>query len=58
MPCDIIYIWNQEYDKINLFTKQQQTHQCREYSCRQGRGGLGKGWIGSLVLADEKKKLK
>ena len=58
MPCDIIYIWNQEYDKINLFTKQQQTHQYREYSCRQGRGGLGKGWIGSLVLADEKKKLK
>ena len=58
MPCDIIYIWNQKYDKINLFTKQQQTHRCREYSCRQGRGGLGKGWIGSLVLADEKKKLK
>ena len=42
-----------EMIQVNLFTKKKQTHRLREqtYGC-QGGGGVGKGWIGSLRLAD------
>ena len=39
--------------QMNLYTKQKQTHRHRKqtYGCQKG-GGMGKGWIGSLGLAD------
>ena len=38
--------------QMNLFTKQKQTHRCREqtFGCQGGWGG--EGWIGSWGLAD------
>ena len=48
---DITYMWNLIYDKMNLFTKQKQTHRYREETCGCQKGeGLGEGWIGSLGL--------
>ena len=43
--------------KMNLFTKQKQTHRHREQTletcgCQGGWGGVGEGWIESLGLAD------
>ena len=40
---DITYMWNIKYDKMNLSTKQKQTHRHREQTC----GCLGgAGWGG------------
>ena len=48
-------MWNLKYDTnefIHSF-KQKQTQKHREQTCGcQGGGGVGKGWIGSLGLAD------
>ena len=38
---------------MNLYTKQKQTHRLREETCGcQGGGGVERGRIGSLGLAD------
>ena len=37
---------------MNLSMKQKQTHRCREQTCGFQEGVVGKGWIGSLGLAD------
>ena len=38
---------------MNLFTKQKQTHGCRELTCGcQGQWREGDGWTGCLGLAD------
>ena len=44
-------MWNLKFD-TNELTKQKQTHRHRKqtYSCPER--GVGKGWIGSLGLAD------
>ena len=49
---DITYMWNLKCNR-NELTKQKQTHRHREetWGC-QGVGSSGKGWIGSLGLAD------
>ena len=44
---DITYMWNLKYD-INklIYTKQKQTHKCREQSCScQGESGGGGGIV-------------
>ena len=38
--------------KINLSTKQKQTHKNREQTCGGQGGGGGVGWMGSLGFVD------
>ena len=39
--------------QMNLSMNQKQTHRHREQTCGcQAGGGVGKGWVGSLRLAD------
>ena len=53
IPYNITYIWNLEYDTMNLSMKQKQTHKHREQTCGcQGGGWMAEGWTGSLGLAD------
>ena len=48
-PCDITYMWNLKCEKMNLLTKQKQTHRCREQTCGCRRGEtVREGRIGSL----------
>ena len=48
---DIIHMWNLKQRKMNLSTKQKQTHGHREQTCVcQGVGRAG--WTGSLGLVD------
>ena len=45
IPHAITYMWNLKYDKMNLFTKQKQTHRHREQTCGC-QGGWACGWDG------------
>lgn len=45
MPYDIIYIWNQKYTKINLFTNSNRlTDPENTLVTRRRRGGEGMDW--------------
>ena len=41
IPYDVTYLWNLKYDKMNLFTKQKQTHRHRKqtHGYQRGKGG-------------------
>ena len=41
MPYEITNMWNLKYDKMNLFTKQKQTHRQRKQTNGYQRGKLG-----------------
>ena len=46
-------MWNLKYDTNELIYETETDSLHREQACCcQGGGGVGKGWIGSLELAD------
>ena len=50
IPYDVTYIWNLKYGKMNLSTKEKQTHRHGEQMCScQGEGG--RKWDGLGVWA-------
>ena len=48
-----LYVESTDDNKLVNITEKKQTHRHREQTCGcQGGGGSGRGWIGSLGLAD------